>query len=74
MGTDMRPFFIELCASLITFPIFVHCQHLIARNLTELSSSNRIVSYLHESCRINELSGGSVLGYKVLTTFGFGLP
>jgi hypothetical protein len=64
MGTDMRPFFIELCASLITFPIY----------LTELSSSNRIVSYLHESCRINELSGGSVLGYNVLTTFGFGLP
>jgi hypothetical protein len=31
MGADMRPFFIELRASLINFPIFVCWQRLMAR-------------------------------------------
>jgi hypothetical protein len=40
---------------------------LIARNLAELFSSIRGVSYVHEACRINELSRGSVLGNEILT-------
>ncbi len=60
-------FFNELRASLITFPNFVCCQRLIARNVAELSSSNRGISHLNETCRINELSRGFVLGYEILT-------
>ena len=56
MVADMRPFLSELRASLISFPNFVRCQCLIARNLAELFSSNRGVSHLHEACRIDELS------------------
>jgi len=67
MGADMRPFFIEFHASLITFPTIVYRQRLIARNLAELSSSNRDVSHLHEAHCINELSRESMLGYKILT-------
>jgi hypothetical protein len=40
-------FFIELRASLITFPNFVHWQSLIARSLTELSSSNPGISHIY---------------------------
>ena len=42
--------------------------------MTWYDSSNRGVSFLNEACRIDELSRGSDLGYKILTTFGFGLP
>ena len=59
--------FNELRASLITFPIFVRCQRLIARNDRELFSSNRGISHLNEACRIDELSRGSILGYEILT-------
>jgi hypothetical protein len=31
----MEPHFFELCASLITFQIFVRCQRLIARNVAD---------------------------------------
>jgi len=68
MVADMRPFFIEFRVSLITFPIFVRWQRLIARNLAELSSSNRGVSHLHEAHRIDELSRGSILGLKFSQT------
>jgi len=33
----------KLCARLITFPIFVVSHHLLARNVAELFSSNRVV-------------------------------
>ena len=66
MGVDMRPFFNKLRASLKTFPNFVRCQRLIARNVAELSSSNRGVSHLHKTCCIDELSKGFVLGYEIL--------
>ncbi len=59
--------FNELRAGLITFPIFVRCQRLIARNDRELFSSNRGISHLNEACRIDELSRGSILGYEILT-------
>ncbi len=59
--------FNELRASLITFPIFVRCQRLIARNDRELFSSNRGISHLNEACCIDELSRGSILGYEFLT-------
>jgi len=35
MVSYMRPLFFELCASLITFQIFVRCQRLIARNVAD---------------------------------------
>ena len=57
----MRPFFNELRAR-INFPNFVRCQRLMARNVAELSSSNRGDSHLNEACRIDEMSRGSVLG------------
>jgi hypothetical protein len=68
MGPYMEPLFIELRASLITFPNFVHSQRLIARNVRKLFSSNCGISYLHEACPIDELSKGSVLGLKFSQT------
>ena len=53
---------------LITFPILVHSQRLIARNICKLFSSNPGISHLNKACCIDEL------GYKILKTFGFGLP
>ena len=53
--------YIELRDRLLTFPICVPSQRLIARNVCELFSSNRGISHLHEACRINELSKGTVL-------------
>ena len=67
MVKDMQPFLNELCARLITFPIFVRSQRLIARNARELFSTNHVVSHFYAACCINELSRGSVLGYKILT-------
>ena len=58
---------IELRDHLITFPIFVRRQHLIARNDRKLFSSNRSVSHIYAVCRIDELSRGFVLGYEILT-------
>ena len=58
----------ELRASLITFLLFVPWQRLIARNLAELFSSNRGISHLNETCRVDELSRGSVLGLKFSQT------
>ncbi len=53
---------IELCDCLITSPIFVPSQCLIARNVHKLFNSNCGISHLHEACHIDELSRGSVLG------------
>ena len=44
----------ELRDCLITFPIFVPSQRLIARNVRELFSFNRGVSHLNEACRIDD--------------------
>ena len=38
----------ELCDRLLTFLLFVHCQHLIARNMRELFSSNCGVKHLRK--------------------------
>ena len=65
-GAHMRHLFSQACAKLITFPIFVRCQHLISRNVCRLFSSNRVISLLNKECRINELSRGSDLGDKHL--------
>ncbi len=56
--------FFELRDRLITFLVFVRCQHLIARNDRELFSSNRNVSHLNEARRIDALSRGSLSGLK----------
>jgi hypothetical protein len=68
IGTDMRPFFNELHASFITFPNFVCWQRLIARNVAELSSSYHGDSHSNETCCIDELSKGSVLGLQFSQT------
>ena len=60
-------FYFELCDCLITFPIFVPSQRLIARNVRELFSFNRGVSHLNEACRIDDVSRGSLLCYEILT-------
>jgi hypothetical protein len=43
---------LELRECLITFPIFVPSQRLIARNIRELFSFNRGVSHLNNACCI----------------------
>ena len=35
MAAYLQPLFFELCASLISFRIFVRCQRLIARNVAD---------------------------------------
>jgi len=64
----------QLRARLITFPISVLTQCLVARNVCELFifSSNRGISHLNKARCIDELRG-SVLGHKILMNFGFGL-
>jgi hypothetical protein len=57
----------ELRDCLITFPIFVLSQRLIARNVRELFSFNRCVSHLNEVCRIDNVSRGSLSCYEILT-------
>ena len=56
--------FNNLHAKLITFPRFVLCQCLIARNVAELLSSNGDVSNFYAAYCIDELSRGSIFGYK----------
>ena len=60
-------FYFELRDCLITFPIFVPSQRLIARNVRKLFSFNRVVSHLNEACRIDDVSRGSLSCYEILT-------
>jgi hypothetical protein len=57
----------ELRDCLITFPIFVFSQRLIARNVHELFSFNRGVLHLNKACRIDDASRGSLSCYEILT-------
>jgi hypothetical protein len=57
----------ELCDCLITFPIFVLSQRLIARNVCELFSFNRGVLHLNKACCIDDVSRGSLSCYEILT-------
>jgi hypothetical protein len=59
----------ELRDCLITFPIFVLSQRLIATNVCKLFSFNRDVSHLHlnEARRIDDVSRGSLSCYEILT-------
>ena len=57
----------ELRDCLITFPIFVLSQRLIARNVRKLFSFNRGVSHLNEARRIDDMSRGSLSCYEILT-------
>jgi hypothetical protein len=65
---------LELRKCLITFPIFVPSQRLIARNVRELFSFNRGISHLNNACRIDDVSRGSLSCYKILTNKAIGLP
>ena len=56
-----RPLFDKLLWCLVSSPIFVHCQHLIARKIAELFNSNSAMSQFNEDCGINDVSRGSVL-------------
>ena len=56
-----RPLLDKLLWCLVSSPIFVCCQRLIARKIAELFSFNRVVSQSHEACGINDVSRGSVL-------------
>ncbi len=57
---------------LITFPIFVHWQHLIAQNVRESFLFMFVISHFYATCGINDVSRGSFLGSKVHATFGLG--
>ena len=56
----------ELSDCLITFPIFVPSQRLIARNVRELFSFNRGLLHLNEASHIDDVSRGSLLCYEIL--------
>ena len=58
----------ELRDCLITFPIFVPSQRLIARNVRELFSFNHGISHLNEACRIDDVSRGSLRVLKFSQT------
>jgi hypothetical protein len=64
MVAYMRPLFNELCHCLITFRIFVRCQRLIARNVANGFLLNRGILHCYKACRIDDMSRGSLLGYK----------
>ena len=57
---------IKLHVGSITFWIFVCWQCLTARNVAELFSYNHGVSHFYAARRIDELSRGSISGYKIL--------
>ena len=56
-----RLLFDKLLRCLVRSPIFVRCQHLIARKIAELFSSNHAMSQFHVACGINDVSRVSVL-------------
>jgi hypothetical protein len=58
---------LELRKCLITFPIFVPSQRLIARNVHELFSFNLGISHLNNACCIDDVSRGSLSCYEILT-------
>jgi hypothetical protein len=66
MGAYMRPLNFVHRDCLITFPIFVPSQRLIARNVREVFSFYRGVSHLNEARRIDDVSRGSLLCYEIL--------
>ena len=55
-----RLLFDKLLRCLVSSPIFVRCQRLIARKIAELFSSNRAMSQFYEACGIDDVSRGSV--------------
>ena len=57
---------LELRECLITFPIFVPSQRLIAKNVRKLFSFNRGISHLNNACPIDDVSRGSLLCYEIL--------
>ncbi len=60
MGGRDRPPFNELRARVVSTRIFVRCQRLLARKISELFSLNRGVRLFYAACRFDELSRGSV--------------
>jgi hypothetical protein len=56
-----RPLFDKLLWCLVSSPIFVLYQHLTARKIAELFSSNHAMSQFYEACSINDVRRGSVL-------------
>ncbi len=71
MVAYMQPFFNELHSSLITFPICVLSQRLIAQNVCRLFFFNCGISHFYAACGINYVRG-SLSGSEVHATFGLG--
>jgi hypothetical protein len=65
MVADMRPLFFELRTSLITFPIFVRCQRLIARNVADDFLLFSFADTFNEACRVDDVSRGSLSVYEI---------
>ena len=61
IGGHDRQLFNKLLWCLVSLPIFVCCQCLIARKIAELFSSNCAMSQLYKACSIDDVSRGSVL-------------
>ena len=61
IDTHERQHFNELHWWLVTQPIFVYCQRLMARKIAELFGLNRGIGPFYAACCLDELSRGSVL-------------
>ena len=61
IGGHDHQLFDKLLWCLVSSPIFVRCQRLIARKIAELFSSNRAMSQFYEACGIDDVSTGSML-------------
>jgi len=60
MGSHQSPHFVKLLWQLVTSTIFVHSQHLIARELPVLFDFNHGVPPFYAACPFDDVSRGSV--------------
>ena len=60
MGSHQSPHFVKLLWWLVTSTIFVHSQHLIARELAVLLGFNHGVPPFYAACPFDDVSRGSV--------------
>ena len=67
MDVDLRPLFLGLRKFVITSQIFVLQASGRHQNLAEVFSYNCGILLLHSACRIDDVSRGSLLGYKIIT-------
>ena len=64
------PFVGKLLWCLVSSPMFVHCQQLIARKTSKLFSSHRAVSQLHKACGIDDVTSRGSVVFLFAASFG----